>query len=86
MMEGFDTFNSLNLSKDLTPFIHLEKRKPQGTENIYRLLHAIKNKQEIGFVYEKFWEENTTKRIVSPYALKEFKKPLVYFSKWDGCK
>ncbi len=33
MMEAFDLFNSLNLAQDLTPFIHLEKRRPQGTEN-----------------------------------------------------
>ena len=33
MMEAFDMFNSLNLAQDLTPFIHLEKRRPQGTEN-----------------------------------------------------
>ncbi len=44
MMEAFDMFNSLNLAQDLTPFIHLEKRKPQGTENLYGLLHAIKNR------------------------------------------
>jgi hypothetical protein len=29
MMEAFDLYNSLNLAQDLTPFIHLEKRKPQ---------------------------------------------------------
>ena len=34
MMEAFDMFNSLNLAQDLTPYIHLEKRKPQGTENL----------------------------------------------------
>jgi hypothetical protein len=44
MIEAFDMFNSLNLAQDLTPFIHLEKRRPQGTENLYGLLHAIKNK------------------------------------------
>jgi len=44
MMEAFDLFNSLNIAQDLKPFIHLEKRKPQGTDNLYGLLHAIKNK------------------------------------------
>jgi len=73
MIEAFDMFNSLNLAQDLTPFIHLEKRKPQGTENLYGLLHAIKNKLQIKFIYQKFWEEETTARKVEPYALKEFK-------------
>ncbi|MCZ2248486.1 MAG: WYL domain-containing protein [Bacteroidia bacterium] len=73
MMEAFDMFNSLNLAQDLTPFIHLEKRRPQGTENLYGLLHAIKNKLKIKFTYQKFWEEEISQRFVEPYALKEFK-------------
>lgn len=73
MMEAFDMFNSLNLAQDLTPFIHLEKRRPQGTENLYGLLHAIKNKLQIKFTYQKFWEEESSQRLVEPYALKEFK-------------
>ena len=66
-------FNSLNLAQDLTPFIHLEKRRPQGTENLYGLLHAIKNRLQIKFNYQKFWEEELSQRLVEPYALKEFK-------------
>lgn len=73
MMEAFDMFNSLNLAQDLTPFIHLEKRRPQGTENLYGLLHAIKNRLQIKFTYQKFWEEELSQRLVEPFALKEFK-------------
>ena len=73
MMEAFDMFNSLNLAQDLTPFIHLEKRRPQGTENLYGLLHAIKNRLQIKFTYQKFWEEELSQRLAEPYALKEFK-------------
>jgi predicted DNA-binding transcriptional regulator YafY len=73
MMEAFDMFNSLNLAQDLTPFIHMEKRRPQGTENLYGLLHAIKNKLQIKFTYQKFWEDENSQRLVEPYVLKEFK-------------
>ncbi|MFN5831298.1 MAG: helix-turn-helix transcriptional regulator [Bacteroidota bacterium] len=73
MMEAFDMFNSLNLAHDLTPFIHLENRKPQGTENLYGLLHAIKNRFIIIFTYHKFWDEEFSQRTVEPLALKEFK-------------
>lgn len=73
MMEAFDMFNSLNLAQDLTPFIHLEKRRPQGTENLYGLLHAIKNRLKIKYTYQKFWEDEFSQRLVEPYALKEFK-------------
>jgi predicted DNA-binding transcriptional regulator YafY len=73
MMEAFDLFNSLNLAQDLDPFILLEKRRPQGTENLYDILHAIKNKLSIKFTYQKFWEDDITHRTVDPYAMKEFK-------------
>jgi proteasome accessory factor B len=73
MMETFDVFNSLRLAQDLSPHVHLEKRRPQGSENLYGLIHAIKNKLEIRFGYQKFWEEEGSERSVSPYALKEFK-------------
>jgi len=73
MIEAFDLFNSLNISQDLMYFIHLEKRKPQGTENLYGLIHAIKNRHKINFSYQKFWEDDATKRVAEPYALKEFK-------------
>ena len=73
MMEAFDMFNSLNLAKELTPYVLLEKRPPQGTENIAVILKSIKNRNELGFDYHKFWEESSTNRIVAPLALKEFK-------------
>lgn len=84
MMEAFDMFNSLNLAQDLTPFIHLEKRRPQGTENLYGLLHAIKNRLQIKFTYQKFWEEKSSQRLVAPYALKEFKNRWYIMAK--DCK
>jgi predicted DNA-binding transcriptional regulator YafY len=73
MMEAFDLFNSLNIAHDLSPHIYLENRQPQGTENIYGLLHAIKNRFKIEFDYQKFWEEDLSRRSVEPVALKEFK-------------
>jgi proteasome accessory factor B len=72
-MEAFDMFNSLNFAEDLMPFIHLEKRKPQGTNNLHGILHAIRNKLEIKFSYQKFWEDDITSRTAQPIALKEFK-------------
>lgn len=73
MIEAFDMFNSLNFSHDLKPYIHLEKRRPQGTEHLYGLLHAIKNRFQIKFAYQKYWEDEISQRLAEPYALKEFK-------------
>jgi predicted DNA-binding transcriptional regulator YafY len=73
MLEAFDLFNSLNVSQDLMPYIHLEQRAPSGIENLFGLLHAIKNHFQIEFSHKKFWENETRTRKVEPYALKEFK-------------
>ena len=84
MIEAFDMFNSLNLVQDLKPFIYMEKRKPQGTENLHGLIHAITNKLQIKFSYQKFWEEKITKRTAEPYALKEFKNRWYLMANNDG--
>ncbi len=73
ILEAFDTFNALNVSDGLSKYIHFEKRRPQGTENLYGLLHAIKNRLQINYVYHKFWEEEPVKRSAEPFGLKEFK-------------
>jgi predicted DNA-binding transcriptional regulator YafY len=81
ILEAFDTFNALNMSDRLSSYIHFEKRRPQGTEHLYGLLHAIKNKLQVNFTYIKFWEDNITHRLVEPYALKEFKNRWYVLSK-----
>ena len=73
MMEAFDMFNSLNIAQDLAPHIHIERRRAHGTENLYGLLHAIKNRFHISFSYQKFLDEESRNRKVEPYALKEFR-------------
>ena len=74
ILEAFDTFNALNISERLSNHIHFEKRKPQGTQHLYGLLHAIQKKVQIHFVYDKFWNGELTDRTVEPLALKEFKQ------------
>ncbi len=73
LYEAFDTIHLLNMSEDLSNFVHFENSKPKGTENLYLLIHAIKSKLRIQFDYEKYWDDTITKRFVDPYALKEFK-------------
>jgi predicted DNA-binding transcriptional regulator YafY len=72
-MEAFDTFNALKIGENTSKCIHFEKRRPQGTEHLFGLLHAIKNNFQIRFHYQKFWEDLPTDRTVEPLALKEFK-------------
>ncbi len=73
LLESFDIVNALNLSDRVSKYIHFENRPPQGTENLYGLLHAIKNQLQIRFDYHIYWNNELTQRIVEPYALKEFR-------------
>lgn len=73
ILEAFDTFNALNIRDRLSDYIHFENRKPQGTENLYGLLHAIKNLVQINFSYQNYWKDRIARRTVEPYVLKEFK-------------
>ena len=81
MMEAFDIINSLNIGQQLTPYVILEKRCPLGTEHLYGLLHAIRNRHIIRFSYQKYYEADITLREVEPYALKEFKGRWYLLSK-----
>lgn len=72
-MEALDTFSALKFAEATSEMIHFEKRKSQGTEHLYGLLHAIKNRLEIAFTYQKYWEGIASQRSAEPYALKEFR-------------
>ncbi len=72
-LEAFDTFNALKIGENTSKSILFEKRRPQGTEYLFGLLHAIKSNLQIRFTYHKFWDEEPTQRILEPLALKEFR-------------
>jgi len=72
-IEAFDTFNALKIGENISDIIHFESRKPLGTENLFGLIQAVKNRLNVKFIYRKFWEDEMTCRNVEPYALKEFK-------------
>lgn len=73
LLKAFDTLYALNMADDLSKYIHFERVRSKGTDNLYGLIHATKNKLQIQFDYEKYWEESFTQRVVEPYCLKEFK-------------
>lgn len=73
ILEMFDLMSAFDLSDKWSKFVNFEKRKPQGTEHLYELLHAIKNRNFIQLEYQKFEEEVPSIRKLKPLALKEFK-------------
>ena len=72
MFEAFDMLHLLNITKEVSSFMHPEKHAG-GTENFYGFIHAIKKRLVIKISYQKFWESKPTERYAEPLALKEFR-------------
>jgi predicted DNA-binding transcriptional regulator YafY len=81
MLEIFDMYQALQMHEHQSPFVHLEKRCPQGTEHIFGLLHAMKNHLQVTFGYQKYYQEHSENRVVAPMTLKEFKSRWYLFAK-----
>ncbi|MDR2650740.1 MAG: WYL domain-containing protein [Prevotellaceae bacterium] len=81
MLEAFDMYHVLKVQENQSPYFHLEKRRPQGLENLYGLLHAIKNRLQITFNYQKYYKDGPESRTVAPLVLKEFKNRWYLFAK-----
>ncbi|SDE26746.1 WYL domain-containing protein [Riemerella columbipharyngis] len=56
--------------------MHFENRICRGIgENLNGLVHAIKNRKIVSFLHQSLWnnEDKPSKKVVQPYALKEFR-------------
>jgi predicted DNA-binding transcriptional regulator YafY len=71
IFEAVDTINALNLTESISKYVDFEKRKPKGTEHLYGLIHAVKNKFIISFNYQKYWDEIPSYRTLYPLGIKE---------------
>ena len=80
-LEAFDIFNIFKVSDQLGEYIQFEKRKPQGTENLFGIIQAIKNKRKLEFTYNKFNQKETSSRCIEPYSVKEFRNRWYVFGK-----
>lgn len=65
--------NAYRKTKDQQDIMLFEKRQASGLHNLEGIIYAIKNSKILSFNYHKLWEDAPTKRVVEPYALKEFK-------------
>ncbi|MGZ0016905.1 helix-turn-helix transcriptional regulator [Yeosuana sp. AK3] len=74
LLEAVDIYNALSLKEKLSDKLIFEQRKPQGTQFLVTILNAIKDKKQIKFNYQKFWEDRLEYRIIEPNALKEHKQ------------
>lgn len=84
MMEAFDLFNSIHSLQKLEKILLLEKRMSLGTEYIALLIQAIRKRLQVSFVHRKFWDADSTVRLVCPYAIKESQGRLYLIGKEAG--
>ena len=73
LLEPFDILNALNADSGLQDIIITEKYSNKGTEYLIRLIRAIRNSHRVSFEYKKYLQEDTSKRILEPYAIKLLK-------------
>ncbi|WP_462264786.1 helix-turn-helix transcriptional regulator [Mucilaginibacter sp.] len=70
MLESLELVSNLQLAEN-APYLHFESRRPLNTQHLTALLEAIKQRVNVRFYYQKYWEDSAAKRTVEPYALKE---------------
>lgn len=73
VFEAFDVINTLRINERNSELIHIENRRSLGTEHLFGLLHAIKNKFIVRFTYHNYWKNEFSNREVHCFALKEFR-------------
>lgn len=71
LMESFDLFNAIKIGNSLGSHLIFENRKALGTEHMHALLHAIRHRKEVEFLYNKFDSDSISERTVRPVAIKE---------------
>lgn len=65
--------NAYRQTGDQANILLFEKRQASGLNHLDGIVHAIKNQKIISFQYTKYWEGIPHKKVIEPYALKEFK-------------
>lgn len=65
--------NAYRKTKNDSDILFFEKRQARGLHNLEGLIYAIKNNKKISLNYTKYWEGIPHRKILEPYALKEFR-------------
>jgi len=73
ILDNLLLLNAYKQTESNSKIMIFEKRKSRGLENLNGLLHAIQTRKTISFHYNKHWENIPHRKVLEPYALKEFK-------------
>jgi len=78
---AMDIYNALKIDEQNRDYIFFDKRQAKGTEHLFGLLHAIKNRLQISIGYHRDFSEKVLPRKLEPLALKEFKYRWYLFAR-----
>ena len=73
LLDSFILINAYKQIGNRQDVIIFEKRQASGLYNFDAFVHAIQNFKKISFEYVRHWEKTGNKKVVEPYALKEFR-------------
>lgn len=65
--------NAYKQTENNSKIMFFEKRQASGLHNLEGIIFAIKNSKPISCNYTKYWENVPRKKVLEPYALKEFR-------------
>lgn len=71
LLDEFIMFQSLKLTSGISKTIDVELQQPKGIENIYGIMHAIKNNLIVTFSFHEYYLEKVLEITGQPYAIKE---------------
>lgn len=73
LLDSFILVNAYKQVANRDGVIIFEKRQASGLHNFDGFVHAIQNLKKISFDYVRHWEKTCNRKVVEPYALKEFR-------------
>lgn len=82
VFDALAIMHALQLTNGYADIIQYEDRNPKGAEHLSGLIHSIKNKLQVKFTYQRFWENQVSERVIEPYFLKQFEFRW-YIIGWD---
>ena len=65
--------NAYKQTENNAKIMLFEKRQASGLHNLEGIIYAIKNTKTLTCQYTKYWENTSSKKVLEPYALKEFR-------------
>lgn len=84
LIEPFELLTSLDADSGILDFIFPEKYQVKGTQHLFYLVHAIKHSLKITFFYHKYSDKSSGERVLSPYAIKEWRGRWYVIGR-EGC-